>query len=122
MASKNYRPKQAVVTKNTPSIFGSHAAMINTKAMAKVEELGLPTTREVTIGNTTTTKEFVILTDDYGDYVTDKDRLDTKSADPNRYDLFQINSGTTSISASNFEKRQSLVTAIIGLPETETQD
>lgn len=29
--------------------------------------------------------DIVVLTDEYGDYTTTKDRLDTRLADPNRY-------------------------------------
>lgn len=49
-----------------PSRFGSHKVMINEDKTAKLSD-----------GN-------VVLTDEHGDYVTARDRLDTGLADPNR--------------------------------------
>jgi hypothetical protein len=54
-----------------PSRFGSHESMINL----------LETSRLEFVGN----KTDVVLTDEYGDYVTTRNKLDSGEADPARY-------------------------------------
>jgi len=51
-----------------PSRFGSHSSMIDETATA-----------ELANGN------LIVCADDYGTYTTERDRLDTGLADPNRY-------------------------------------
>jgi len=53
-----------------PSRFGSHSSMINQAETDKLQEV---------------TKSAVVLTDEYGEYITDKVNLDTGLADPARY-------------------------------------
>ena len=50
-----------------PSRFGSHESMIDEEATEK------------------RTDDKVVLRDEHGPYVTERSRLDTKLADPNRY-------------------------------------
>lgn len=90
MKNKNNNVKQIKQINLTPSPFGSHSSMINSELS--------PATGDV-----------VILTDEYGDYKTTRDRLDSGLADPNRYQDFQAIGEATSISASNFIKRQNKV-------------
>jgi hypothetical protein len=52
-----------------PSRFGSHASMIDNE---KTEVLNDP--------------NLVVLKDEFGFYTTERNRLDTKMADPNRYE------------------------------------
>lgn len=54
--------------KKTPSPYGSHAEMISAEWTAKVSD-----------------PKYVVLEGDFGFYITTKDRLDNRSADPNRY-------------------------------------
>ena len=100
MAIKNYRPKAAKVERLTPSEYGSHASMINEKAQAVLDKAGVT--------------DKVVLTDEYGEYVTDRSRLDRGIADPNRYAGMSFKGGATSISRSNFEDRQAKVVALVG--------
>lgn len=86
--------------RTTPSEFGSHASMINEDAQARLVELHVA-------------DNLVILTDDYGDYVTTRDRLDSGLADPNRYDSFEIRGGSSTISKANYANRQKTVDAIL---------
>lgn len=51
-----------------PSRFGSHSSMIDEE---KTKELNDPAQ--------------VVLRDEFGHYVTERNRLDTKMSDPNRY-------------------------------------
>lgn len=53
---------------STPSQFGSHASMISEEWTAKV-----------------TDSKYVVLEGDFGFYVTTKDRIDDRLADPARY-------------------------------------
>lgn len=119
MARSNYRPKETAVKRLTPSEYGSHASMISENAMAELDRLELSRIRLVTVGDEEVEKEFTILTDEYGQYITDVDRLDTGLADPNRYDDFQTRGKATSISKANFEERQAKVTALVGVLEEE---
>lgn len=57
-----------------PSVFGSHASMINKE--------------KTTLLNDATK---VVCTDEHGDYVTLKERLDNGCADPNRYMTARLN-------------------------------
>ena len=50
-----------------PSRFGSHASMVNEAATTALRQVGR-----------------VVLTDEFGDYETDSNRLDDGTADPNR--------------------------------------
>lgn len=50
-----------------PSRFGSHKIMVNETETVKLAS-----------------ENKIVLTDEYGDYVTDKNRLDSGLADPNR--------------------------------------
>ena len=59
--------KQAKFETKYPSLFGSHASMIDE---AETEKLGDP--------------DKVVLKDDFGLYTTDRNRLDKGFADPNR--------------------------------------
>jgi hypothetical protein len=60
--------KENKATYQFPSVFGSHKSMINEEKTAKMED-----------------DRVVVLTDEFGDYFTFKDRLDTGLADPHRY-------------------------------------
>lgn len=51
-----------------PSVFGSHTSMINEAKTEKLQD-----------------KNLVVLTDEFGDYTTEKNRLNSGLADPNRY-------------------------------------
>ena len=51
-----------------PSRFGSHSSMINEEATGKLND-----------------PKRVVLEDEFGLYETDRNRLDTGAADPNRY-------------------------------------
>ena len=55
-----------------PSEFGSHASMVNAEMTEKIakQDAGDP---------------WQVLTDERGNYVTQKHRIDTNMADPNRY-------------------------------------
>lgn len=53
---------------NFPSVFGSHSSMINEVETEKLED-----------------KSLVVLTDEFGNYITERNRIDTRLADPNRY-------------------------------------
>jgi len=61
--------KQAKFETKYPSLFGSHASMINEEETAKLND-----------------PKKVVLEDDLGLYTTDRDRLDKGMADPNRHD------------------------------------
>lgn len=56
-----------------PSRFGSHQSMVNEE---KTKELNDP--------------KLVVLVDEFGEYVTEKNRLDNGSSDPNRYEVGRI--------------------------------
>ena len=51
-----------------PSFFGSHSSMIDEEETAKLND-----------------PKLVVLKDEDGFYTTERNRLDTKMADPNRY-------------------------------------
>jgi hypothetical protein len=57
-----------------PSEFGSHASMVNAEL-----------TEKVAAAKQDATDPWQVLTDERGNYVTRKHRIDTNMADPNRY-------------------------------------
>ena len=64
---KGFIGKQVKFETSYPSLFGSHASMINEEETAKLND-----------------PEKVVLKDDWGLYTTDRCRLDKGMADPNR--------------------------------------
>ena len=70
MADKaNYLKKQAKVSNYAyPSYFGSHTSMIDEEETAKLDK-----------------EDLVACRDEYGVYTTNKNRLDSGCADPNRF-------------------------------------
>ena len=65
--AKAFFVKQAEFKTTYPSLFGSHASMINEEETAKLND-----------------PKKVVLEDDWGLYTTDRDRLDKGMTDPNR--------------------------------------
>jgi len=65
--------KQSKYESKYPSIYGSHASMINEEATKKLQKKN---------GN----KDWVVLEDDWGLYETEVFKLDSGGADPNRND------------------------------------
>lgn len=70
--AKKFVPAEKATTPKFPSLFGSHASMID-EALTK----GLCET----LGH----DKMVVLIDEHGAYTTERNRLDNKLADPNRY-------------------------------------
>ena len=66
--------KKAQPTLEVPSLYGSHASMIDENLQEAVASEG-----------------WVILRDEKGVYNTTRDRLDSGLADPRRYDLKRVN-------------------------------
>jgi hypothetical protein len=64
------KPDEKKSTNSTPSQYGSHSVMLDQE---KTEALGDP--------------KLVVLKDEKGFYTTERNRLDTGLADPNRYAL-----------------------------------
>lgn len=89
--------RKRVVVKNEvysfPSRFGSHSSMLNFDLTSKVFEV-------------TQDESLVVLTDEFGDYVTNRSRLDSKMADPNRYAGY-VGKGT-SITKDGFSENRNL--------------
>lgn len=56
-----------------PSRFGSHNIMVDAEASAKLED-----------------QTKVVLNDEHGSYVTERNRLDTGVADPNRFETSRL--------------------------------
>lgn len=67
MAKKFVQPEKNTGPK-FPSEFGSHVSMVDEAATALLEDAKL-----------------VVCVDEHGPYITERKRLDNKSADPNRY-------------------------------------
>lgn len=89
--AKKQRTIKGSETYAYPSRFGSHSSMMNYEKTAELYELKQDS-------------DLVVLTDEFGDYITFRKHLDSKMADPNRYSGFNPSGGSTSISSSNFEK------------------
>lgn len=68
MAKGKGHPSEKEVRVVYPSQFGSHTSMIDQEATEKLED-----------------GSRVVLRDEFGLYETDRDRLDSGLADPNRY-------------------------------------
>lgn len=66
--------KEKKTSYSYPSFFGSHKSMINE---AKTAEL--------------TDDSLVVLTDEHGDYITEKNRLDNGESDRNRWASSRLN-------------------------------
>ena len=100
--AKTTRTYKVSVTKyDFPSRFGSHSSMINENAPA------------VKPG-------FVVLTDEYGDYVTEVSNLDNGLADKNRYQGFHGSKNSTSISKGDFESYRAGKIAEVAVDEAVT--
>jgi len=56
-----------------PSRFGSHSSMVNEEKTSTLKDTSL-----------------VVLEDEFGEYTTERNRLDSGLADPNRYALARI--------------------------------
>jgi len=70
MAKSMTKKTEDKVAFTTPSRYGSHAAMIDNEQTEQLKD-----------------KNLVVLKDDAGSYVTERKRLDSGGADPNRYSL-----------------------------------
>jgi hypothetical protein len=94
--------------------FGSRAAMINFE-ITNLIDASLVTDEIIksVAPSDIAVDELVVLSDDYGNYLTVKSRLDTGMADPNRYYGYASDSTSTSISQSSFSKREARVKSIL---------
>jgi hypothetical protein len=65
--------KEKIQKYGYPSVFGSHKSMINASETEKLNS-----------------SDLVVLTDEHGDYTTEKNKLDNGLADPNRYKTSRV--------------------------------
>lgn len=81
-------------TKTYPSRFGSHASMVDDEKTKEYYDSGSMNAFREAVKNgeaailrsdVDNTTQLVVCTDEFGDYVTERSRLDTGLADPNRY-------------------------------------
>jgi hypothetical protein len=111
MKNRSAKLQQPTLSRFTPSEFGSHSSMVNTELTERLEpDADLIRTLSNGVGSTS---EAIVLTDEYGDYLTLKSKLDTRASDPNRYYGFTNLGDSTSITRANFSARQDRVNSYI---------
>ena len=117
MAKRQFQQQTEDKNTDMPSMFGSHAEMINHELTEQISEnakedvslFKLLTNHNVEeLGMT----ELVVLTDSYGDYLTVTRYLDSGLADVNRSRAF-VALDATSITAGNFLERQKIVKSVL---------
>ncbi len=113
MKNRSARTQTSTPSKFTPSEFGSHKSMINEELTEKLIDPLDPNLIGWLSNDLNTLGQVVVLTDEYGDYITLNSHLDTRLADPNRYWGFENTGVSTSITKSNFTLRQDRTNSVI---------